>query len=259
MQNIQGNAVKRAAELLSSCGTPGAIMQPSTLFNEGWMLRLTLDWFDQHRGAKHPLAFLEDSRWFSEAMLRSQFLARHRGDVLAESWTFADGAIGHFGVGKSGIGDLHLLPDARQLVIVEAKMFSGLSASTTRARHFDQAARNVACIAETLCEAGRHPRDLDRLAFFVVAPQQQIDRGIFGGLLTKQSLEAKVRDRVAAYEGAKDEWFETWFLPTLEKIRVAEMSWQSIVSAIGKTDANAATDLDAFLQACLSLRMPIVL
>lgn len=35
--------------LLERCGTDNPVMPPTELFNEGWMFRLVLDWFDRHR------------------------------------------------------------------------------------------------------------------------------------------------------------------------------------------------------------------
>jgi|SRR5579859_1481181 len=65
-------------------------MPPTQLFNEGWMLRLVLDWFDRNREIHHPLSFTPDARWYSEALLTSRFLPQSRPDSRAESFTHAD-------------------------------------------------------------------------------------------------------------------------------------------------------------------------
>jgi hypothetical protein len=78
------------------------------------------------------------------ARLPSPFLARSRRDPLGESWTHADGAVGHFTVGSIGKGDLALEPPATQFIVVEAKMFSGRSPGVKNAPRFDQAARLAA-------------------------------------------------------------------------------------------------------------------
>lgn len=139
---------ERIAELLSMSVGPGRVFPPTELYNEGWMLRLVLDWFSRTPDCNYELRFLDGSGWYSEALLPSAFLSRKRGDVLAESWTHADGVVGHFSIGENGAGDLSLKDGATQFVVVEAKMFSKLSAGVTNARYFNQAARNVACIAE---------------------------------------------------------------------------------------------------------------
>lgn len=250
------SATDRVAGLLAACGTTQPVLPPTTLYNEGWMLRLVLDWFSRQPFDEHPLSFAPGSRWYSEALLPSQFLARSRGDVLAESWTHADGAVGHFAIGARGRGDLHLKPDARQLVVTEAKMFSGLSAGTRRAPKYDQAARNVACIAEVLHRAGRHPASCPRLVFLVLAPAEQIDADVFASSLNKTSIAAKVGERVSAYGGAKDGWYRQWLRPLLDTISVELLSWERVVAQVGQRDPGAGAYLESFLQSCLAFNRP---
>jgi hypothetical protein len=57
-------------------------------------------------------------------------------------------------------------------------MFSVLSSGVTRATYFDQAARNVACIAEVLFRAKREPAKMGVLGFFVLAPDEQISGAV---------------------------------------------------------------------------------
>ncbi len=131
------------------------------LYNEGWLLlRLVLG--AAARGIRClPEAFEPRARWFSEACLYTPFAPRTRGATLAESHTHADGAIGHFEVGRNSRAGLHLTADATPFIVTEAKMFSGLSARTTRVPEYDHAARNVACLAWTRLkglENSRHIR-----------------------------------------------------------------------------------------------------
>jgi len=185
----------------------------------------------------------EGARWSSEALLPSTFLARSRGDRLAEGWTNADGCVGHFDQ-RPPRGDLSLQSDATQFVVIEAKMSSALSRGTTRAPDFDQAARNVACMAEVLQRAGRAPDAMSSLAFFVTAPQSQIDAEVFGELVTKESIRSKVVSRVALYEGERDEWRDDRFEPLLERVRVELLSWESLL--VGAPEA-----LTEFYARCL--------
>ena len=225
--------IDRVAHMLSRVGDPDSTLRPTELFNEGWMLRLLLDWAARSARGPHPLTFLEGARWFSEALLPSQFLPRTRGDLLAESWTHADGVIGHFTIGDVGRGDLAIQSDARQFVAVEAKMFSGLSPGVTNVPDYDQATRYVACIAETLARAARTPRSLSSLGFYVIAPQEQIDHGVFSYLVTRESIQRKVRARVTAYGGEKDRWYTDWFLPTVDAISLDVLAWESLVEDAG--------------------------
>ena len=218
-------------------------IRPTEVFNEGWMLRLALDWMAAEGQPDHPLSFDEGARWSSEALLPSSFLPRRRGDPLGEGWTNADGCIGHYDQ-QSPRFDLSLRQDATQFVVIEAKMSSGLSRGTKRARDFDQAARNVACMAEVLHRASRAPGDMSSLAFFVTAPQSQIDADNFGDVVTKESIRGKVRERVASYSGGRDEWLHEWFEPVLESVRVELLSWESLL--VGAPEA-----LTEFYARCL--------
>ena len=154
----------RIKAMLEACEAGDPSFPPNVLFNEGWLLRIILDWFERHGGDRYPLSPLPGARWFSEAWLPSAFLPRYRGDRLAESRTHADGVLGHFTIGDPGTAGLNLLPDARQLVVIEGKLFNRLSAGVKNAPYYDQAARSVACIAEVLRRAGREPEAMDDLA-----------------------------------------------------------------------------------------------
>ena len=224
---------------------------PTLLYNEGWMLRLVLDWFNTHQAQGHPLAFRPGATWFSEALLPSPFRARHRGDRRAEARTHADGVIGDFEVGTLGKADIHLKPDANQFVVIEAKIHSLLSAGTRNAPGYDQAARSVACIAEVLSRAEQHPREIESLAFIVTAPQADIDRGAIAAKLEKSSIEAAVRSRAQAFSPELYPWLEAWFLPTLERVIIASLSWESLISDIQDLDDSAGQDFATFYEKCL--------
>ena len=97
--------------------TDDGVLPPSEVYNEGWMLRLILDWFSRQPPADHRLSFEKGARWYSEILLPSQFLPGFQADPLAESHTHADGVIGHFAIGRSGKGDIDLAADAKQFVV----------------------------------------------------------------------------------------------------------------------------------------------
>lgn len=239
--------------MLELCDTDQRVMPPTELYNEGWMLRLTLDWFASHPDVDHLLAVPSDAVWYSEALLASRFLPRERGDQLAESYTHADGAIGHFGIGGSGAGDLVLLAGARHFVVTEAKLQSKLSSGTKNASGYDQAARNVACMAHILSVKGPRPEKMDRLGFAVLAPASQISLGVFEKELTKESLRAKVEARVATYrDSARDAWFTDWFLPTLDQVQVVAVSWEEIADVIGEVAPDGSDAFRVFYQRCLA-------
>lgn len=238
--------IQKLAELLESCSGDTPKFPPTLLYNEGWLLRLMLEWFWTHPIPATPFTCAANARWFSEALLPSAFLARHKGDHLAESWTHADGVVGHFQIGGQSKAGLSLLPTATQLVVLEAKLFSGLSAGVQHAKYFDQAARNVACIAEVLRRAQRCAADMAQLGFYVLAPQAQIQQQVFTQQLSHEAISNKVAQRVQAYEGEKDEWHRDWFEPMLPSIQIGLISWEEIIATVRGCDSASAAALNEF-------------
>jgi hypothetical protein len=247
----------RIEKIFKSCETDLQSMPPTLLYNEGWMLRLTVDWFasmDWH-DESHPLAVPPGYRWYSEALLPSAFLPESRSDSLAESWTHADAAIGHFDIGNGAKGNLALLSDAKHFVVLEAKMFSKLSAGVKNATYFNQAARNVACIAEVLRRAGRQATGFAALGFYVLAPATQIQQGLFDPYLTKDSIRSVVERRVAEYGGKRDKWFSDWFLPAHARMDIKAVAWEELLAYLAERDPDAK-QLKAFYERCLEFNRP---
>jgi hypothetical protein len=225
---------------------------PTLLYNEGWMLRLVLRWFHEHEVPGHALAFRPRAIWFSEALLPSPFRPRHRGDRRAEARTHADGVLGHFTIGSAAKADAMLLPDATQLVVTEAKIHSPLSGGTRNAPTYDQAARNVACIAEILSRADRRPAEMHSLAFLVLAPQEHIKEGDIPEKLEKHSIEKAVRTRAQAFSPDLDAWLEGWFLPALQAITIMPISWEQFIRDIASHDVHTAEAFTTFYEKCLT-------
>jgi hypothetical protein len=248
--------IERIKAMLEACEAGCASFPPTELFNEDWLLRIILDWFSGHGGDRYPLSPLPGSRWFSQAWLPSAFLPRFRGDRLAEARTHADGVLGQFVIGDPGTAALSLLPQARQLVVFEAKLFARLSAGVRNAPYYDQAARSVACIAETLRRAERAPEELDELAFLLLAPQARLDDGIFEWELALDAIRRKVRRRVEDYAGERDPWFRDWFEPTWRRIEVRGLSWEEVIEVIAFHSLDAGHVIDSFYGQCLRFNRP---
>ncbi len=158
--------------MLEIAHTDAAVFPPTMIYNEGWMLRIVLSF--QFEGVRClPFSVRPRARWFSEALIASPFLPRRRGDPLGESHTHLDAAIGHFDFYPGTKAGLALRPNATQFVVTEAKMFSHLSKGTTNTPYYDQAARNVGCIAWAISQSSRSVEDFESLGFYVLEPQEQ--------------------------------------------------------------------------------------
>jgi len=241
--------LSKVQSLLASCSTDKSYFPPTILYNEGWMLRLILDCFSTLDVQDHQLTIPKGCRWYSEALLPSAFLPRNRYDSLGESWTHADGVIGHFEIGKGAKANLVLSPDATHFVVLEAKMFSKLSSGVKHATYFDQAARNVACMAEVLRRTNHSPSEFTSLGFYVLAPQAQ--QGVFTENLSRDSIREKVERRVKEYGGEKDEWFLKYFIPTLDCMKIEARSWEELIDTIRIHDPNTIHELEEFYKLCL--------
>ena len=211
------------------------------------MLRLVLDWASRHPNALPALPFVDGSRWWSEALLGSRFGPRKRGDTSAEGATHADAVIGHFRFRPGGRADIELLPGAGQLTVIEAKLGSGLSPGTKYAQDFNQAARNVACMAHLIEPSSVPPATF---GFVVIAPGARIAQGTFGAV-NKADIEAAVRKRAVAYDEVAVEWCVTHFASALAGCDLAVVAWETLLEQIGAIDSEAGADLGAFYEQCI--------
>lgn len=248
--------------ILERCESNMCSMPPTVLYNEGWMLRLLLEWFSQQQASGHPLDFTDGSRWYSEALIPSAFLPRKRGDKFAETWTHADGVIGHFEIGKDKNRDtaLTLLREATVFKVLEAKMLSRLSKGIKNAEYYNQAARYIACIAEILRLEEKSPAEMVSVSFYVIAPKSQIEKGLFSAELSKESIRSIVEKRAYEYDRAyehddehktdKIKWFQDWFLPTIEKTDIQSISWEDILLHLNNVDPHVGNDLSIFYEKC---------
>ncbi len=239
---------------------------PTEVFNEGWMLRLVLDAVEGAPTEASPLRFRHGASWYSEALLASPFAAQQRADALAEGFTNADGVIGQFAFRPTTRAGLELAPDATQFVVVEAKMFSNLSSGTKNAPTYNQAARNVACMAHALARIGRRPESFASLGFFVAAPMASKRRPGVSNLeasLEPDNIRAAVLQRIGSYEAANRRealslrsWEAEYFLPLVQVLanggNLKVLTWESCIETIGAADQHAGEELSRFYERCLS-------
>jgi len=243
--------IESILKMLERCSAEDSNIPKSFLYNEGWLLRLVLDWFSKHNYDDHPLRFLDNARWYSGGKLSSAFLARYRGDKLAEGYTETDGIIGHFVIGDHGKSDIRIVKLAKQFTVLEAKMFSPLAPGIAKAKYYDQAARTVGCICETLNLSKADINKIEILSFYVIAPKMQIDKGIFKKRISLESISEKVRRRVCEYNtNEKNIWLHDHFESSIEHINIECISWEDIISYIEKNDSEFFMKLNHFYLCC---------
>lgn len=251
------NPFERVSDILRACGTPDGVLPPTALYNEGWMLRLVLDAYSHLGQPGLPLKPDAGARWHSEVLLPSRFLARSRTDPLAEGWTHADAVIGHFSLRPGGRGDIQLAADAKQFVVIEAKMFSPLSAGTRQAPTFNQAARNVACMAQAIASAKVPLASLETVAFIVLAPESQLALTEFTAIVNRESIGKVVAERVASYHGTYDPWREEHFSPLCERIDILPIPWEAAIADIASQQSSYGAQLLQFYDTCVRFNQPL--
>lgn len=229
-------------KIIDSAVMDQAFFPPTEIFNEGFFLKILFQFAMDNPDAtyKHPNAELilnhaPGTDFFCEGHLYSHF-RKHRDIKLYETDTRADGIIGNFIIRDDTKSRIIVKPDARHFSVIEAKMNAKLSSGIKNALFYDQAARNIACIAETLFDANLKPENMDRIGFYVLAPEQKINEGIFDDVLEKESVDDKIQRRIAQYDPENqeelNEWYNSWFMPTLEHIIIRKISWEEILDSI---------------------------
>ncbi len=250
--------------ILKTCENTSSHFPATEVFNEGWMLRLVLDAIQTLRVCNQDLRFLNGSEWFSEARLASPFRPRFRQDPLGEGLTNADAVIGHFQIGSLSRAAIVLKPDAHQFVVAEAKMFSNLSSGTKYAPVYNQAARNVACMAHAIEKSKIPLEQFESVAFVLVAPKLaercRADTNL-EACLTADSIRLAVDERISAYEKtARNEgpalraWQRKYFLPLVARLEKEQSlkvtSWEELVETVRSVDPSRGEELEKFYRKC---------
>ena len=164
------------------CDTDTPVLARSEVYNETWMLRLMLariyDFsgdFKIDKQKKKALDMIRNAvkkHWISEGGLEPAF--------TKEGTTWADAILGDVELGEYDDSDgdkrkVRLIKPSSGgkyepcVVVIEAKMGSSLSKSVTNSSDYDQAARNIACLAKLLLDSQSEESDG---AFFVFTPEK---------------------------------------------------------------------------------------
>jgi hypothetical protein len=229
-------------------------MPATVLYNEGWMLRLLLD--AGERGLL-PNFMPRGVRWFSEGQLRTPF--GQRGSGTSESNTRADGVFGDFKlVGRTRSG-IDLESNARRFVVLEAKLYAPLSTGTKNAPGYDQVARTVACMANTLHRAGLTPDTFEELRFVLLVPKETISDG---GIpeLTADSIRRKIDARINQFGAPPhlQKWRDVWAWPLLARLERGKclqlITWDSVLGQL--TQESDRTELKEFYESCKGYNHP---
>ncbi len=96
----------------------------------------------------------------------------------------------------------------------------------------------------------RQPYSITRGGFY---PQFHPSHASFSEKLSRDSIQTKVEQRVAAYEGTKEQWYIEWFEPALQQIKLGLLQWEAVIAKIEEHDVAAGTAIREFYGLCLRL------
>lgn len=181
-------------EIIKSIETTKANVNPTQIYNEGWMIRLLVFYSKQENIKLKEIDFSLTNNWTSEALLSSPFL---KVSKIREGYTHTDIALGDFEVNYKDRGQIIVNSDAKQFGVIEAKMKSPLSKGTSNADDYNQASRNITCIA--------HNTNINCNTFFYVAlPETKLQKKNRAGFsisdfIKKDEIKRQIKIRLSHY------------------------------------------------------------
>ena len=237
----------------------GDVVPRSEIYNETWMLRLTMTLLKSSRNID---VILEDGEketevireicnavqygWISEGGLKPIF------DGGMEKTTWTDAILGSVKLDKEK-RSVEVCDKASQggVIVVEAKMASKLSSGVTHSKSYNQIVRNIACLSRLVLES-RHvlgPNLEETSRVVVLAPKSKIDKWKDkAGRLIKQwkedadEMASKIKEIIIADKRYKSGLWkrpnDTEFPGNFNKIvqtisqKSCVISWESILSFI---------------------------
>ena len=236
--------INSISEILSKCDSGQRNINPTLLYNEGWMIRLLVAESIKENITIKGLNFNNIATWYSEGLLSSPFLPRIKGDKLAEGFTHADMVLGDFTVEAELRGDIKLKDNANLFGVIEAKMGSKLSSGTKNAPNYNQASRNLACIAYNTLNSNAET------FLAVVAPDKKIVEHGIEKIVKIDYMLNQINDRFEQYlnEYGDVYSFKEQILDRAAKCQCMVVSYENWISEF--SDQETAEKLQSFLELC---------
>lgn len=230
--------MKNLLEIIKTLDSDKPNLNPTEIYNEGWMTRLLVFESVKEKIRLRDIDFRSISYWTSEALISSPFVNARK---YREGYTHADMALGDFSVAFNERGEIKISKTAKVFGIIEAKMGSNLSQGTTHFKEYNQASRNLACIAH-------NTYDIDcEIFFYVVAPEKKISEHE----IKKQiDLQTMIDQIIIRFKGYSDEFKKDCQMDLIiskaNKCKVASISYEDWIEKI--IDASSRKSLFEFYE-----------
>jgi hypothetical protein len=213
-------------------------INPTVIYNEGWMTRLLVDISIREEITLKGINFGEIKNWTSEALIGSPFIDKDT-PKNKEGYTHPDIILGDFDINYSNSGEITVNQTAQVLGIIEAKMGSNLSKDTKNAGDYNQASRNICCLASQVpngCE----------IFFMVVAPKEIIEKHSINTQIELATVETQIKNRFSTSEKEVDE-------KILDKVKaciISAISYEEWIDELKKRGDKEIKDIELFYNKC---------
>jgi hypothetical protein len=235
--------IETVSKILEKCNTNERNISPTLLYNEGWMIRLLVSASVDFNIRLEHIDFGKIKHWYSEGLLSSPFSPEARSDKRAEGFTHADMALGDFSIKAEDRGDISVDSSDGVFGVIEAKMGSKLSLGTKNAPNYNQASRNLACIAFNTLET-KHD-----IFFSVVAPKAKIEEHGIRDIVNIPFMLKQITDRFDSYDKSSKAYsYRDQVLARAKQCKCMVISYESWIEEF--TDTDVRTKLEKFLEFC---------
>ena len=236
--------MKEISQIIRTIETSNSNVNPTEICNEGWMTRLLVYYSIQEKIKVKEIDFKSIKNWTSEALLSSPFV---KVSSNREGYTHTDMALGDFIVDYEKRGQIMVNPDAKQFGVIEAKMKSPLSRRTSNAKDYNQASRNITCIA--------HNTNFDCKTFFYVAlPETKLPKKNRAGFsisdfIAKDEIKKQIKDRLSPYStNGIDKINDVDIIAKVEKCTVGIITYEEWIELFN--DTKIKETLNVFYDNC---------
>ncbi len=182
--------MKNITDVIKSIYSVFNHVNPTVIYNEGWMTRLLVNQSMKEKTKLNGVDFGKISKWTSEALISSPFI---QADQHREGYTHADIALGDFDVDYNKNGKIIISENAKIFGIIEAKMGSNLSKGTKHFSDYNQASRSLACMSSQTYDKNCE------IYFIVVAPQMILVKHKIDKQIDLNNMIQQIRERFKEY------------------------------------------------------------
>ncbi|WP_298327427.1 hypothetical protein [uncultured Dokdonia sp.] len=229
------------SEIIKTMNNTSSSVNPTAIYNEGWMTRMLM-----YYSVKEKLNFkgidFTNKGWTSEALISSPFVSAKSN---REGYTHPDIAIGDFKIDYSVSGKLDI-KDANEFGIIEAKMKSPLSRGTKNAKDFNQASRNVACIAHNTTEECN-------TFFYIVLPESKRNHKKRDGttiidLVNRDTIRKQITERIKSHNNTNQDQLDDNLIERAKQCKVDVFTYEEWIKAFN--DIKIKEELNEFYNNC---------